>query len=283
MQLKSTSAAVTVDTSSTANIEVHASWVDLVDAATTATPDDANVLISTATTTTIVPAPGSSTTCRRVKFISIRNSHGATSNTLTVKHNSGTVTVKMPDVSLAPGETLEYTEANGWNKKTWTSYRTTYSLASDAINSSVTPASVSGLLSDSLPAGNYVARYYIRYQTAATTTGIKFDLNFTGTVTSFVWNQYWVDSSALASTAAPSQNNNGAAGAVVGGFSSRAKGTAGRGVTLSTDAAGDMFMIVEALFTVTVAGQLDLYSGSEVAASNATVMAGSSLVISKTG
>jgi hypothetical protein len=120
----------------------------------------------------------------------------------------------------------------------------------------------------------------IRYQTAATATGIRFDVNHSGTVTAFVWNQRWVDVSATASTATPDQDAVIAAGQVVGGFASRAKGTAGRGTTLGVDTANaDMLMVIEGLCIVTVSGDLQLYMGTEIAGSGATVKAGSSLVV----
>jgi hypothetical protein len=136
-------------------------------------------------------------------------------------------------------------------------------------------------LDQTVAPGTYIFEYYIRYQAAALTTGVKFDVNHSGTVTSFVWNQRWVDVSATASTAAADQDNIQAAGAVVGGFASRAKGTAGRGTTLSVDTANaDMLMIIEGVAVVTVSGDLQLYHGSEVAFAS-TVKAGSSLRLTK--
>ncbi len=94
-----------------------------------------------------------------------------------------------------------------------------------------------------------------------------------------MWNQRWSDLSALASTAVPDQDNIGAAGHVMGSFASRAKGTAGRGTTLSVDtAAADMLMIIEGLCVVSVSGNLQLYHGSEVAAQS-SIMTGTALIV----
>ena len=143
-------------------------------------------------------------------------------------------------------------------------------------NATTTPTIVTAL-SVSTGLGVFTFRYDIIYQSSAAGTGIKFDVNYTGTVTRFVWNQRWVDTSATASTAAPDQDEVLSTGAVMGAFASRAKGTAGRGTTLSVDTANaDMYMIIEGIMIVTAAGSLDLYHGSETAATT-SVMVGSGL------
>lgn len=151
-------------------------------------------------------------------------------------------------------------------------------LTSQADSTSTTPAKVTGL-DLTLPAGTYTFEYFIRWRTATAATGIKFDVNHSGTVTSMVWNQRQMDISATAATAVPDQDNVQAAGAVMMGFSSRAKGTAGRGVLLSADTQNaDMFTIIEGLVVVTVSGNLELYHGAEAAASGTvSVMADSVL------
>jgi hypothetical protein len=151
-------------------------------------------------------------------------------------------------------------------------------LAATVNSTSVTPAKVTGL--DLNPgAGTFIFEYYLRWQAATATTGIKLDCNHNGTVTSFVWQQRYVDTSATASTAVPDQDAVGAAAQVQGAFASRAKGTAGRGVLLSADtAAADMLTIIEGIAVVTVAGNFELWHGAEVAAAgNVSVMVGSAL------
>ena len=154
-------------------------------------------------------------------------------------------------------------------------------LSADQSNATTTPTKVTGL-DVTTGTGTFVFKYYIYYQSSAATTGVKFDVNHSGTVAPFLWNQYWIDASATASTAAPDQDNIQAAGAVVGGFGSRAKGTAGRGTTVSVDTLNaDMLMVIEGLFICTVSGDLQLYHGSETANST-TVKAGSSLILTRT-
>jgi len=154
-------------------------------------------------------------------------------------------------------------------------------LAADQSNSTVTPTKVTGL---DVPSGvgTFIFEYYIRYQSAATTTGVRFGVNHSGTVTTFLWNQRWVDVLGTASSAAPDQDAIAVAGHVVGSFASRAKTTAGRGTTVSVGLANaDLLMIIEGLAVVTVAGDIQLYHGSEVAAAT-TVKAGSSLRLTRT-
>lgn len=155
-------------------------------------------------------------------------------------------------------------------------------LAADAVSTSTTPAKVTGL-DLATGVGTFLFEYYVRWRTATATTGIKFDVNHSGTVTSFVWQQRWVDTSATAATAVPDQDAVAAAGQVQGVFGSRAKGTAGRGVLLSADTVNlDMLTIIEGIAVVTVTGNMELYHGAEVgAAGNVSVMADSVLRLTK--
>jgi hypothetical protein len=179
----------------------------------------------------------------------------------------------LPAVSAALGaQEIPVNDAGTTRKLTATQLQTLIGglkkrLTSQADSVSTTPAKITGL-DLTLGAGTYTFEYFIRWRTATAATGIKFDVNHSGTVTSFVWNQRQIDLSATAATAIPSQNNVQATAAVMMGFSSRAKGTAGRGVLLSADTLNsDMLTIIEGLVVVTVSGNLELYHGAEAAAS----------------
>lgn len=101
-------------TSSTADIDYQVNFVDVVPT-TSATPDTSEGKITTATTTTIVSAPASSTT-RQIKSISIRNRHASTANTVSVKKDiSGTEYLLTADVVLQAGEVLTYEDGVGWS------------------------------------------------------------------------------------------------------------------------------------------------------------------------
>jgi hypothetical protein len=153
-------------------------------------------------------------------------------------------------------------------------------VTADVSNATATPAKIT-TLDQTLGVGTYQFKYMIRYQSALTTTGVRFSVNHTGTVAFFVATVRWTDASATASTAAPDQDNVQAAGAVTGSFAARAKSTTGWGTTISVDAANsDMLIIIEGTMEVTGSGNIELYHGSEVAAAS-TVKAGTNLVITK--
>jgi hypothetical protein len=113
------------------------------------------------------------------------------------------------------------------------------------------------------------------------TTGIRLAVNYTGTVTSFIWNWRGVDVSATASTAVPDQDAIIAAGQVQWNFGSRAVSATTRGTTLSVDTINsDMLALIEGVMTVTTGGDLELWHGSEVAAAS-SVKAGTALILTK--
>lgn len=110
--LASTSDLVRVITSHAAQIEVHASWVDL--SGTTVTPGRTNTTaITTATTTTVVGSPGAST-ARNVKHLNITNGHASQSCTVTVEHTDGTTVIELMSFTLLPGENMIFGEEGRW-------------------------------------------------------------------------------------------------------------------------------------------------------------------------
>lgn len=110
--LDSTSDLIQVVTDATADIEVHASWVD--NASGTITPASDNTpSITTATTTTVVASPGASTQ-RSVRHLNIRNNHASTACTVTVQHTDGTDTTVLFKTILGAGETIVFGENGIW-------------------------------------------------------------------------------------------------------------------------------------------------------------------------
>jgi hypothetical protein len=160
---------------------------------------------------------------------------------------------------------------------------TSKALTADFANSTVTASKVTNLDIGVGP-GRYIFEYYLRYQTAAATTGVKLSVNHTGTVGAIPYQTRHINAAATI-TNAPSQNENLTTAGAMQGHSARAKSTAaGLGPTLSVDTLNaDMLMIVEGILVVTVAGNLELYWASEVAASAATLKDGTSLRLTKTG
>lgn len=285
MLIKGDSAKLELITSSGADIDVHVTAFNYVDGATTATPVPTNTKITTATTTTVL-AGVDDTTSQRIGAMQVVNIDAALSNDVELLlYSDAGVSARQFKVTLLAGESMSF------DGKRWTHNPSNFgtftpvvlALASDQANPTTTPTELTGLSVANVQPGVYVFNYYVLYQSAATTTGVRFDVNFTGTVTKFAWNQMWVDVSATAATAAADQDAVLSTGSVYGAFASRAKGTAGRGTTISVDTANaDMLMRIEGIMIVTVAGDLELWHGSEVAAAS-TVLAGSSLILHKTG
>jgi hypothetical protein len=153
---------------------------------------------------------------------------------------------------------------------------------SDTTRSSTT-AAIQGDMSVSLGLGAYVFNYYLIAQSAATTTGHKFSVNFTGTKGIFAYNLRWVTNVSASSDDVAAQAYTTAAAAVVSAYTARAPTNAGTGVITDVDVINaDVMYVLEGILTVTAVGSLDLYWAPEAAA-NATLKAGSSLILWKTG
>lgn len=112
LNLASTSDIIRVVTSAAAQIEVHASWVDLN--GTTVTPGRTNTPhITTATTTTVVASPASSTV-RNVKHLNITNDSAGASCIVTVEHYDGTTAIELISFTLLPGENMLFNQEGRW-------------------------------------------------------------------------------------------------------------------------------------------------------------------------
>src|SRR5262245_37901390 len=89
--------SIRIVTSSSAAIDVHASWIDMPSpllAGSARTPGRQNTDIVTATTTTVVPAPAASVV-RDVCTLTVRNTDATASNSIQILHttSSGTATL----------------------------------------------------------------------------------------------------------------------------------------------------------------------------------------------
>lgn len=112
INLASTSDLIRVVSSHAAQLEVHASYVDLN--GTTVTPGRTNTPhITTATTTTVVPSPGASTV-RNVKHLNITNDHASQSCIVTVEHFDGTTAIELMAFTLLPGENMIFNAEGRW-------------------------------------------------------------------------------------------------------------------------------------------------------------------------
>ena len=110
--LTSTSDVVNLITgAAVSSLTAHVSWVD--NNAGTITPGRANYSISTATTTAIVPSPGSGVQ-RNVKTIQITN-NSATTLLVEVQHTDGTTAAELMGVTLKGGENLILDDTGVWH------------------------------------------------------------------------------------------------------------------------------------------------------------------------
>ena len=158
----------------------------------------------------------------------------------------------------------------------------TKTLTADQSSSSVTLAKVTNLDIVAVPVGVYTFKYMIRYQSAVTTTGARFSVNFSGTTPWFNALIMWADVGSASSSGAVDQDQVLTTGAVVGVFASRTKSALGWGTTISVDTANaDVLAIIEGTFEVSVAGNIELFHGSEVAGGVSTVKVGSNLILTK--
>jgi hypothetical protein len=182
-----------VITSSTANIDVVVGFADY--ATGTVTPARSLTTIASATTTTIVAAPGASIQ-RTIRFMSIRNRHASTANTITLQLFDGTTAFQIHNIALAAGEALIYDEANGFTYLSSlglprTSEATGGSqaavnalnlvvLSANVINNNATANTMQDVTGLSFPvtAGEaYFFRFNIPYTAAAGTTGSRWSIN----------------------------------------------------------------------------------------------------------
>jgi hypothetical protein len=135
-------------------------------------------------------------------------------------------------------------------------------------------------LTTALAVGTYWIQAFIRDRYSATTTGVKFGSNFTGTETCMA-PMRWGTTGATASTNAPTMNSTGTT--MMEHASTRTVSTTAPnlGPSLSVDSANaDMMAVIDIYVQVTVTGNFELYHGSETAVQT-SVMPGTSLVINK--
>jgi hypothetical protein len=112
--LASTSDIIRLVTSAASQIEVHASWGDLTVSTGAVDLGRQNTAhITTATTTTVVPSPGSGVK-RNVRHLNITNDHASASCAVSVEHFDGTTAEELIQVILLAGENMVLGEDGRW-------------------------------------------------------------------------------------------------------------------------------------------------------------------------
>lgn len=150
--------------------------------------------------------------------------------------------------------------------------------ANCAANATTTPAVC--MTTTGVGAGVWNFKYTIRYQSSATTTGVGFNVNHSGTTGAFVSNWTFVSTGTTATTGIADQVQAANAGTDVEGKAERAKNTTSSSSAGVDTLNADMLAIVEGLIVVTVSGSLELKHNSETANST-QVMDDTHLILTK--
>lgn len=134
-----------------------------------------------------------------------------------------------------------------------------------------------------LVAGTWMYTYYLMWQTTATATAIKLGINFDGTATRFVHEATGFEATTAAATGAQDQTH-AAFGLRAGGQNNALSTTVSIfGPTSVITADVDTFTVIQGLIVVTVAGNLELWFGSEATGSTQTLELPSSVVAWRIG
>lgn len=269
--LTATNQILELNTSSASNIDVIVSFTDHTTTGGTLGTQDS--LITTATDTTILSAPASSTQ-RQVKMISINNT-SATTNTVIVKKDIGGTEYDIIRAVLSENERLEYTDMLGWEVyansggrkssinqgNSPTSSATSASvLASDVVNNNAianTIQDVTGLSFPVIAGKTYWFNFQIQYSAAATTTGSRWSI--TGPTTTRI--NYISEYSLTATTTTRN--------AQVTAYDLPSASNASSATT------GSNWAVIEGMITVSADGNVIARFASEVASSAITALAGS--------
>lgn len=161
-------------------------------------------------------------------------------------------------------------------------YKTLQKLSSNSADqTSTTPAVV--MTTTGVGAGWWHFRYTVIYQSAATTTGIRLNVNHTGTTGQFTSLMQFMDTAATAATGVGKGVSTTAIGSVPSVYAERVKNTTSFASVGVTDINADIQAEVEGFVEVTVSGSLELKLGTEVASSAVRLIAGSMLELTKIG
>lgn len=291
LNLALTTDKLSVITSSTADIAVHASFVDYVQSPESATPGKQNTAITTATTTDVVASPAAST-FRNVKFIGLRNKHASTSNDVTVQFNANGTLYELIKCTLLPGEELVCREGVWFHFDANAGvYGATVALADPRItvrlllsahsNSTTTGTEVTDLKVANVAIGTYAFAYNLILRSSTAGTSILNGVNFTGTATMKAMS--FINDAGGLGTGTGSLDDSSVnpgqmvSGCTTGAFSTTAPNMGGS--TIATTAT-DLATFIKGILRVTVAGNLEFWHSSETAAAT-TVEAGSNLVLTK--
>lgn len=163
--------------------------------------------------------------------------------------------------------------------------RVTTVTGSDHSVTGVTGTAVTSL-SQALEAGTYTFSYSLLTQSATATTGLGLGINFTGTAATKVFLRYNVATITTASNGLTEEESGVAlvTGGVLNGWASKAYSTTAPNMMAEGVGAVNVDLLdrIEGLIIVTVAGNLELWHSSQIAATTTLVKIGSSLIVTRT-
>jgi hypothetical protein len=114
LNLSATTHVVRLVIAAAANIDCHASWVDLNTSTGAITPDALPTPnTTTATTITVVPAPATGVV-RNVKALYVTNTHASAATRVACEIFDGTNPVEIIGFILLPGENMTFNEEGKW-------------------------------------------------------------------------------------------------------------------------------------------------------------------------
>jgi hypothetical protein len=113
MLFVSTTDKLQLITTSTAPLDIFVDYVDMDNATKAVTPGRQLTKITTATTTDIMAAPASGAT-RKVKVVSICNTSGSATNTVTAQYNANGTLYQIDSWLMGISERVRFIEGKGW-------------------------------------------------------------------------------------------------------------------------------------------------------------------------
>lgn len=171
--LTATTDTLELDTDSAATVDVHASWMDYN--GTTVTPGRTNTAIASATTTTILAAPASSTQ-RALKTLHVRNRHASLAVTVTLVYDQNGTEFELHKVILNANDALEYVEGIGFFTIAANKLDIKVRVTADVINATTSFADVTGLSAPVVAGRHYCFNAHLYHIENASTTGARFGL-----------------------------------------------------------------------------------------------------------
>jgi len=144
----------------------------------------------------------------------------------------------------------------------------------------VTMVEITGLTVASLPIGTYVFRYFVIYQTTATSTGVEFEVDHASN-SAFVSNAMFGTTGGSAATGIADQVGVGFAAGLMEVKTQRASNSR-PGVTIGVDTQNaNCLMVIEGVIVTTGIADLKLMMAAELASLVVRAKAGSALILTK--